>query len=77
MATIYDRALQFLIEGNISIKDPTIEFIVTPYDKDPYRLQTVTINGETDIFFSKPMLDDYYITIKRYTTINGTIVEYG
>ncbi len=78
MDKLYDRALQLIIEGYDGILDPTIELIAEDSLKNPYRLATVPINGETIVEFSKPFLNDnYYLTIKRYTATNGTIVEYG
>jgi hypothetical protein len=78
MATIYDRALQFILDGNVDIIDPAIEFVVGDPTANPYRLNTYSINGETTVVFSKPFQNNnYYVTVKRFTASNGTIIEYG
>lgn len=74
---IYDRALQYILQGYTEINDLVIDFI-TESPQDDYRLNTVLIDGVTDVIFSRPVeTNNYYITIKRYTANNGVIVEYG
>jgi hypothetical protein len=75
---IYDRAIQFVLNGYEGVNDPIIEFITKEPENDLYRLGIFTISGETKVVFSRPLRNrDYHVTVKRYTADNGVVVEYG